>query len=158
MRRSYQAHLYNARKYILSCRYIVKLRRVKCGSSTLGRQDRVSARLSACQDFTAGLFRRSGFSSSSPQWTRGCCAAILAAFRFGACSRFQKLLRRSDRKHVWTGGYSRRPRGKFASALVKFSRARSHLTPHRRSAYRATPKHSNRYLRSHPHKNTMDRK
>ena len=34
----------------------------------------------------------------------------------------------------------------------------AHLTPHRRSACRATPKHSNRYSRSHPHKNTTDRK
>jgi hypothetical protein len=33
-----------------------------------------------------------------------------------------KTLSFSDHKHVWTGGYSRRPRGKFATAFVKFSR------------------------------------
>jgi hypothetical protein len=40
---------------------------------------------------------------------------------------------------------------------IKFSFS-SNLTPHRRSAYRATPKRSNHYLHSHPRKNTMDRK
>jgi len=37
-------------------------------------------------------------------------------------SYIQKSLYSSDHKHVWTGGYSRRPRGKFANGLVKFSR------------------------------------
>jgi hypothetical protein len=78
-------------------------------------------------------------SSSPPRFHGGSSPSLRFLFKFTAVdeslsrrhtrchliwrlSHITKTLCFSDRKHVWTGGYSRRPRGKFATAFVKFSR------------------------------------
>ena len=136
--RKYQALLHNARRHIvivLHCYTRQSEVWSKCfrlvGSPRFQRVSSV-AQVSSLQ-----VHRSS---------TRACRAAILAATRFGACSHikplaFPAIISMSGQEDILDGLEVNLQRSRQIFPFLQ------HLTPYRRSAYRATPKHSNHYLR-----------